>query len=266
MHYGITLSNIGFDAQTLAMLAHEAEAAGWDGAFVWDSIFGTDAWIALTAMALRTERIRLGPFVTPLARRRPWKLAAETATLDRLANGRLILPVGLGAEEDRWAQVEEEPNVRLKAKKLDEGLAVLTGLWSGRPLSFDGDYYHLHDVTLSVTPRQSPRIPIWVSGGWPRPPATQLRRMLRWDGVIFSSTADTQGLKEFLDGQRTTTTPFDLVTEGETPGNDRARAIEIVRPRTEAGFNWWLEAVWGTPESGGGLEGIRTRIRQGPPA
>jgi hypothetical protein len=90
--------------------------------------------------------------------------------------------------------------------------------------------------------------------------------MLRWDGVIFSSTADTQGLKAFLDGQHTTAAPGDLVTEGETPGDDRAKAVEIVRPHAEAGFTWWLEAVWGTPESTGGLEGIRARIGLGPPA
>jgi alkanesulfonate monooxygenase SsuD/methylene tetrahydromethanopterin reductase-like flavin-dependent oxidoreductase (luciferase family) len=83
MKYGFVLPY--GDAHTTADLAYEAEAAGWDGFFVWEAIWGIDAWVALTAAAMRTERIRLGTMLTPLSRMRPWKLVSETAPLDNLS-------------------------------------------------------------------------------------------------------------------------------------------------------------------------------------
>src|SRR5712691_2073414 len=112
MQYGVTLPNMGGggDARTLAELAYEAEAVGWHGVFVWDCVYIAkenpndgatyDPWIALAAIAMRTERVRMGTMVTPLSRRRPWKVTRETVTLDHLSHGRLILPVGLGALDD----------------------------------------------------------------------------------------------------------------------------------------------------------------------
>ena len=97
------------DPALVARLCAEAEEAGWDGVFVWDQVRWrepvveiADPQITLAAIASATERIRLGPMVTPLARRRPAKVARETATLDRLSGGRLTLGVGLGS--DRFAQ------------------------------------------------------------------------------------------------------------------------------------------------------------------
>jgi len=273
MQYGLTLPT-SLDARTLAELAHEAEEIGWDGIFYWDVIFGNDPWVALAAVAMRTERIRMGTMLTPLSRRRPWKLACETVTLDHLSNGRLILPVGLGAPETGFDKVGEETDRKTRAKMLDEGLDVLTGLWSGQPFSYSGEHYHVQDVTFSPTPLQSPRIPIWVVGAWPR--MKSMRRVLRYDGVLpmkmnddgsFAqmTPADIQTMKTFIDERRSQTTPFDIVMEGETPGDDREKAAAIVRPLAEAGVTWWLEAVWASPESQGGLEGMRTRIKQGPP-
>ncbi len=273
MQYGLTLPT-SLDARTLAELAHEAEEIGWDGIFYWDVIFGNDPWVALAAVAMRTERIRMGTMLTPLSRRRPWKLACETVTLDHLSNGRLILPVGLGAPDTGFDKVGEETDRKTRAKMLDEGLDVLTGLWSGQPFSYSGEHYHVQDVTFSPTPLQSPRIPIWVVGAWPR--MKSMRRVLRYDGVLpmkmnddgsFAqmTPADIQTMKTFIDERRSQTTPFDIVMEGETPGDDREKAAAIVRPLAEAGVTWWLEAVWASPESQGGLEGMRTRIKQGPP-
>src|SRR5579863_7819579 len=90
MQYGLTFPSI--EARVLAELAHEAEEAGWDGIFVWDLVWGTDAWVSLAAVAMRTERVRFGTMLTPLSRRRPWKVASEVVTLDHLSNGRVILP------------------------------------------------------------------------------------------------------------------------------------------------------------------------------
>ncbi|HEU0113779.1 MAG TPA: LLM class flavin-dependent oxidoreductase, partial [Thermomicrobiales bacterium] len=103
MQYGFVITTGG--PREAADLAHEAEAAGWDGVFTWDGIAiagepSYDPWVTMAAMAMRTERVRLGAILTPPSRRRPWKLARETMTLDHLSHGRLILPVGLGALDD----------------------------------------------------------------------------------------------------------------------------------------------------------------------
>src|SRR6185312_4386955 len=125
------------DPRAAAELAAEAEAAGWDGVFYWDGIaIGSgdtyDPWVVMAAMAMRTERVRLGAIVTPPPRRRPWKLARETMTLDRLSNGRLVFPVGLGALDDgAFGNVGEPTDNRVRAERLDESLAILEGLWSG---------------------------------------------------------------------------------------------------------------------------------------
>ena len=111
MHFAINTPNFDLysDARLLAELAHEAEEAGWDGFFVWDHIGAgpewpapiADPWVALVAMAMTTRRIKIGPIVTPLPRRRPWKVAREAVTLDHLSQGRLILGVGIGSDQGR---------------------------------------------------------------------------------------------------------------------------------------------------------------------
>ena len=277
MRYGVTLPCL--PARTAAELAGEAEAAGWDGVFVWDTIFGPDAWIALAAIATRTERVRLGTMLTPLSRRRPWTVANQTATLDHLSRGRLILPVGLGAANPEhvhndFIKVGEETDRKTRAEMLDESLDILDGLWSGQPFAYDGRHYHLRDVEAGPRPFQQPRPPIWVVGAWPR--MKSMRRVLRCDGVLPSkmnasgsfaemTPDDIREMKAYVAANRTLATPFDIVMEEETPGDDHARAAEIVRPLAEAGVTWWLEAVWKTPETVGGVDGMRARIRQGPP-
>jgi alkanesulfonate monooxygenase SsuD/methylene tetrahydromethanopterin reductase-like flavin-dependent oxidoreductase (luciferase family) len=277
MHYGVILPNV--DILTLADLARTAEAAGWDGVFIWDTLFGTDAWIALATIATQTTRIRFGTMLTPLSRRRPWKVANEVVTLDHLSNGRVVLPVGLGATgpdhpNSEFHKVGEETDRKIRARMLDESLDILDGLWSGQPFSYDGDYFHIHDVTYSYTPVQTPRVPIWVVGAWPRPQS--MRRVLRCDGVLpvkmnadrsFATLLpdDIRELKAYVEKRRTLTTPFDIVVGDETPGDDPVRAAEIVRPWAEAGATWWLEDVWRTPETEGGVAGMDMRVRQGPP-
>jgi alkanesulfonate monooxygenase SsuD/methylene tetrahydromethanopterin reductase-like flavin-dependent oxidoreductase (luciferase family) len=157
MKYGFIIPND--DIHTAPDLAAEAEAAGWDGVFIPDCIAidtengppgpWYDPWIVLAAMAVRTKRVRLGTMLTPLSRRRPWKLARETVTLDHLSKGRLILPVGLGAAKDDagFYKVGEEMDLKVRAKLLDESLAILTGLWSGQPFTYHGEHYHVQDTT-----------------------------------------------------------------------------------------------------------------------
>ncbi len=231
MRYGFIIP--GGDVRTIAELAYEAEAAGWDGVFIPDCICivnendpnpvmpGFDPWVTLAAMAMRTERVLLGTMLTPVSRRRPWKLAREVATLDQLSNGRMILPVGLGALEDvGFTRVGEAIDRKVRAQLLDEGLAILTGLWSGRPFSFSGEHYQIQEMTFLPPPVQSPRIPIWVAGAWPR--TKSMRRVLHWDGLLPNklnedgtlaeiTPDDIREMKSFIDEQRTATTPFDIL-------------------------------------------------------
>ncbi len=270
MQYGFIFPGEG--ARAAAELAHEAEAAGWDGFFVWDSVWGIDPWVTLAAVAMRTERVRIGTMLTPVSRRRPWKLAGETVTLDRLSGGRLILSVGLGATETGFDKFGEETDRKIRAELLDEGLDILTGLWRGQLFNYSGKHYLVQETTFMPPPPpvQSPRIPIWVVGLWPR--TKSMQRVLRYDGLLPAkmgdggistvTPADIREMKAFIEARRTGTTPFDIVMEGQTPGGDRVRAGETVQPLAEAGVTWWLETMWSPPNE---PEDARARIRQGPP-
>lgn len=279
MHYGFIIP--GGDTQTIPELTVEAEAAGWDGVFIPDCISietksvppgpWYDPWVLLAAMAVRTKRVRIGTMLTPVSRRRPWKLARETMTLDHLSNGRLILPIGLGAAEDDagFYKVGEEMSLSVRAKMLDECIDILTGLWSGQPLSYSGEHYSIQGMTLLPPPVQLPRIPIWVVGVWPR--MKSMRRVLRCDGIMPTkkdesggtmTLVDIQAMKSFIDEHRTLTTPFDIVMEGETPGNDPEQAVSIVHPWSEVGATWWLESMWGEHVK---PDDVQRRIQQGPP-
>jgi len=227
----------------------------------------------LAVIADRTQRIRLGTMVTPLSRRRPWKIARETVTLDHLSNGRLILPVGLGAARDDagFYKVGEAMDSKTRAKLLDESLEIITGLWSGKPVYYEGEHYHIQGMTLLPSPVQSPRIPIWVVGAWPR--IKSMQRTLRYDGLLPNkldangkieeiSPDDIRAMKKYVEEHRSSTTPFDIVWEGRTPGEDLEKSVAIVRRWEEAGINWWMEAMW---ESDVTREDVRRRIEQGPP-
>ena len=134
MKFGIYLPNFGSygEARVLANLAQDAENSGWDGFFIWDHIAGltlpmVDPWVALAAIAVTTHRIRIGTTVTPLPRRRPWKLAREAVSIDHLSGGRLTLGVGIGGGESEWAHLGEQPDLKKRGAMLDEALSVLVG-------------------------------------------------------------------------------------------------------------------------------------------
>ncbi len=159
MRYGIALPITGVDGDVrkLVEVACLAEEAGWDGVFLEDYIiyYGErrvpvfDPWVTLAAMAMRTKRIRLGITVTPLARRRPWKVARESVTLDHLSKGRLILGVGLGDSHDRsFANFGEEIDARRRVRMLDQALEVIAGLWSGRKFRYQGAHYQVKEATF----------------------------------------------------------------------------------------------------------------------
>lgn len=276
MKFGLivqTTGELGYP-RSLVRLAREAESAGWDGFFIWD-VFGGDAaaaepvadpWITMAAIAAVTERIRFGPMVTPLPRRRPWKVAREAATLDQLSGGRLILGVGIGTPPEEFSRFGEEADPKKRAGMLDEGLEVLTGLWSGEPFAHRGEHYKIDDAVLLPRPVQQPRIPIWVGAGWPQKQG--FRRAARWDGVYpfgpnGNMTLDElREMRSYVLAQRATDTPFDIVTGGDVPFDDAGSARAILAEYEEAGVTWWIEGVgsWRGDE-----EAMAAFIRGGPP-
>lgn len=279
MQFAIDLPPFGpfSDPHLVAQLAEVAEEAGWHGFFLWDHlnyrldgspepVAIADPWIMLAAMALRTTSIKLGPMVTPLPRRRPWKLARETVTLDHLCGGRLVLGIGLGSDYDgEYHDFGETTDPRVHGEKLDEGLAILTCLWSGEEVSYQGQHYQLAPVHFLPTPLQRPRIPIWVAGIWPH--KKPFRRAAQFDGVypqMSGRALEPEDLREilaFIQTQRTQTAPFEALAYGRTSGTDKARDAAHVAAFAQAGATWWLEHF--APQHT--VEQVRERIWQGPP-
>jgi alkanesulfonate monooxygenase SsuD/methylene tetrahydromethanopterin reductase-like flavin-dependent oxidoreductase (luciferase family) len=274
MHFGVYLPTFGefADASVLAEFAAEAEAASWDGVFIWDhlamwwdrSVPAVDSWVALSAIAVTTSRVRIGALVTPIPRRRPWKLARETVSVDRLSGGRLVVGVGLGANENEFDAFGEARTLATRAAMLDEGLEVLTRLWTGDPFSFAGDHYAVADAQFYPRPRQTPRIPIWVAGSWPK--RAPFRRASRWDGAICALAEpgpyDTPvgvvaAIRDFVTSERTSGDPFDLVLVTGIPDGTRltssARSSSISRSDSLGG---WKMSVRGAS--------VATRVPPGP--
>lgn len=277
MRYGFIATTGNTDE--ILELAVAAERHGWDGFFYWDGIgmqaqpmVTFDPWVILGAAALKTERIRLGAMLFPLARRRPWKVVRESVTVDHLSNGRLVLPVGLGALEAGFLGVHPEVTDRKeRAERLDETLTILEQAWTGEPVTFCGKHYQIENMAFPPKPVQQPRIPIWVVGAWPR--EKSMRRVLRYDGLLPNKLnadgsfgeiepADVREMAAYVASHRTATTPFDIVMEGRTPGEDPAKAADEVRRWADAGATWWLEAMWTAPNT---PDDVRARVRQGPP-
>lgn len=271
MKYGFVLPY--GDARTTADLAARAERAGWDGFFVWEATWGVDAWVSLAAAAMTTSTIRLGTMLTPPSRMRPWKLASETATLDNLSGGRVILTVGLGATDTGFAQFGEQTDRKVRAELMDEALDIVTGLWRGQPFAYSGKHYSVEECTFSNPPPpvQRPRIPIWVVGLWPR--RKSMDRVLRYDGIIPSSFGadgqarqatpdEVRAMRAFVAERRGVDAPFDIVVEGTTAATG---PFDVVREWADAGATWFNEAMWETMDAPDGLEQVTARIDAGPP-
>ena len=274
MRFGIVLTTA--DPRLAADLAAQAERAGWDGVFTFDAIAigtmdGFDPWIVLAAMAMRTERVRLGAIVFAPARRRPWVVARQLATLDALSGGRMVFPVGLGALDDAgWGTVGEPVDARTRAQRLDETLAIIDGLASGEPFAFEGEHYRFASMTFRPAPVQRPRVPVWVVGAWPN--ERSMRRAARWDGVVVQlanpdapegTAPELARLVEWVRHERAEAGldgPFEIVGGGTTPLDPDA-AWRIVGPEAAAGITWWIEQDWGDTS----VDALRARIAAGPP-
>ncbi|HEX9258743.1 MAG TPA: LLM class flavin-dependent oxidoreductase [Acidimicrobiales bacterium] len=263
MRFGLSIPNMG-EPGALVALAAEAEQAGWDGVFLWDhlhfikgaGVHTQDPWVLLGAIAQCTERVRLGTLVTPVARRRPWKLAKEVLTLDWLSGGRAVLGVGLGEPgKDEFADFGDPGDARLRAELLDEGLDIVAKVWTGEAFIHDGKHYKV-DAELPGRPAQQPRPPIWVAGQWPN--KAPFRRAARWDGVVpidvvTSGPITPDRLAECLAFMGDLPPDYDVV----------ATAMEDVQPAeyADAGATWLVESCWPV---GDWLPDLRARVLAGP--
>jgi alkanesulfonate monooxygenase SsuD/methylene tetrahydromethanopterin reductase-like flavin-dependent oxidoreductase (luciferase family) len=260
MKFGLSIPPFT-DVSTLVAMARDAEAAGWDGVFLWDHlqwdrISGLDIhdpWVLLGAMAAGTERVQLGTMVTPLSRRRPWVVAKHVTTLDHLSGGRAVLGVGLGAPADaEFAAFGDVAGDRERAELLDDGLALLDGLLRGGPVAHEGPAFHV-DAQLRPRPVQDPRPPIWVAGIAPH--RKPLERALRWDGLV---PLGPNGLMrpdevEAYVGGIDRPADWDLVVSG-APGVPADEYAGV-------GTTWLISSTW--PDSGW-VEDFHPRLRQGP--
>jgi hypothetical protein len=292
VNYGIALPNwqVEGDTERLVEYGVAAEEAGWDGVFLSDHLAMEgaggnpafpDPWITLSGIAARTDEITLGSWVTPIPRRQPWQLARDLATLDRLSDGRVMLGTGLGRAFDYTTFGDDWEPRRLGAK-YDEALDVMTGLWTGEPFSYDGEFFTVDDAVLKPPPVQDPHIPVVIGGVWPN--RKPFHRGSDWDGMMPHYRGDGVIPAEGIDGDESD----DLVLP-ERPGDIKAEVREMVEYYTELtedsgelflpidqpqAVDDWLAfcrdvgATWlydRTIDDDGGWELTIERVRRGPP-
>jgi alkanesulfonate monooxygenase SsuD/methylene tetrahydromethanopterin reductase-like flavin-dependent oxidoreductase (luciferase family) len=275
---GVAAPCFADDPMDLVRLAEETEQAGFDGFFIWDHVvFANDGigpsivdpWAVLSVAAARTRRIVLGPMITPVPRRRPWVLARQTATLDRLAQGRTVFGVGIGSPpHGDFGIFGDETDARRRAEMLDEGLAVMAGLWTGEPFEYAGRHYSVDRVRFRPAPVQQPRIPVWAGGVLPA--KAPMRRAARWDGAVpiryadgalaRPSAQDIADVRDLVLDQRGSLDGFDLAVWAEVAA-DPAAVLDELPAYAEAGTTWWIETAKPGPDW---YAGLRRRIDAGP--
>ena len=258
-------------------LAKSAEAAGWDGFFLWDHILAVpgmpvaDSWITMAAVAQATARMRLGMLVTPLARRRPWVVAREAATLDRLSKGRLVVGVGLG--DDGWREFSsfrgEVVDPAQRAPIRDDSLDLLRMFWSGDEVRWEGKHFAVESTSFLPQPAQDP-LPVWVACRWPhqRPLARAARHQGcfplfdqgGWDIPVFPDPADVSIVRSELIAQGAST-DIDIVCRGVSTLIEPRERSEGFASLEAVGMTWWLESFGpGEPP----VDIVEEVVRRGP--
>jgi alkanesulfonate monooxygenase SsuD/methylene tetrahydromethanopterin reductase-like flavin-dependent oxidoreductase (luciferase family) len=270
MRYGIEVIPFGeyADPWPVLELAQAADAAGWEAISIWDHMlipFGAgDVWAMLAGVAGVTQRLKLVSAVAALPRYRPQNLARFLVGLDRLSRGRVVLGAGAGALDEEFTRFGLPGQARARAEMLDEALEVMTGLWTGQPVTFAGRHFSADGASLVPGPVQQPRIPIWI-GGESRP---ALRRAARWDGWIMGCIDEQSQVTvppervardvDYIRQHRETDAPFDVAVDGVTqPGENR-----LPREYAEAGATWWFESIFGLR---GSHAEMLERVKAGPP-
>lgn len=252
------------DPRVVARLAAEAEEAGWDGCFVWDQLCWqerhaiADPWITMAAIATATERLRFGPMVSVLPRRRPAKVARETATLDQLSDGRLVLGVGIGGDgfSGELSKTGEQRDDRRRGRMLDESLSILAAAWTGEPVRHRGEHYVVDGVDFLPRPSRRTGVPVWAGGfaGNPKP----VRRAARLDGFFPANLEHPDQLAGIVG-------TLAELRGGDMDGYDVAVGLPRgVDPASyaRAGATWWLPEI----EPGTKLDVVRGVLHDGPVA
>ncbi len=256
------------DATDVAEMATIAEQTGWDGLFVWEGLYGVDAWVSLAAAATRTSRLRLGTLLTPPSRRKPWELASQVATLDRLSAGRVTLSVGLGALDSGFAEFGEECDRRVRAELMDECLEIMAKLWTAEPISYAGKHYTIAPSTFPAIKHvvQHPHPPVWCVGALGSDKS--MARAMRWSGllpqVVDGGGARQATLEELTEAMprilaHTGDRPYDIVVEGNWQEHSPAAWFE-------AGATWWIESLWDAMHGPDPVAASLDRLRDGPPS
>ncbi len=290
MKYGLYCPTFGeySDPKYLVELAQLAEKSGWDGFFIWDHILLTgrglpvaDAVTTLSAIAAKTEKIKLGPMITPIPRRRPWKLAKELITIDHLSSGRITLGAGIGDPDWEYSLFGENPSLRTRAKKLDEGLEIISQMCSGE-IEYHGTQYDVQKAEIGPSSLQQPRIPIWIGGTYGNKPP--FRRAAKWDGVfpikmdidellqpvesvrnwtsMWLKPSQLSEITELIVKYRGSLVGFDVANSGSILNISEKEAKEKIKMFENVGASWWLEWILDAPSL---VDDYKELIMKGPP-
>jgi alkanesulfonate monooxygenase SsuD/methylene tetrahydromethanopterin reductase-like flavin-dependent oxidoreductase (luciferase family) len=273
MKYGLFLANIDSHAtgDTIVQLGVAADESGWDGVFLADHLHYNnvyrfiDPWIMLAGIAARTKHIKLSTWVTAVPRRQPWQLARDLASLDQLSGGRVILGAGIGAPPEDFTSYGQEYELKRLARRFDESLDILAGLWSENSFSYEGQIYSIDDVNLHPKPLQKPRIPVLIAGRWPA--KKPIKRGARWDGImpVPNDWPRPFSLEEIRDCVET----YKLSLESDELGEvvimhtkESAPLDDFIPFCQEIGVTWILFGLWPQEAS---VQQHMERIKQGPP-
>ncbi len=267
-----------------ADLARLGEERGWDGVFTWEAVYGAHAWVTLGAAAMVTERITLGTLLTPASRHRPWDLASQVGSVDRLSGGRAVMSVGLGAVHEGWTAFEPDEGRAARARKLDEGLSIWAGLLEGRAgFGYEGEFYSASPTDFMLPPLtpSRPHPPVWVVGA-PTPGGGRqrsLERAARWQGLIPAIHGSEEGapktveafaavveaVRELRAAAGLPWAGYDVVIEADSWGSFTALVPAEPEAWRHAGATWWVESWWDVDRGPAGLAEVRRRVEAGPP-
>ncbi|GAA3565688.1 hypothetical protein GCM10022222_56840 [Amycolatopsis ultiminotia] len=247
--YGLYLPPFGpfGDPAVLVDLAVRAEAAGWDGVFLWDHVVPAqppiaDPWTTLGAIAQATSRLRLGPMVTPPARRRPWVLARQAATVARLSRGRLVVGAGIGSDETGdFGRFGDPVDAPVRSARTDEALAVVRAMWAGQQLRHQGDHYR---VNLDAAEPEPYPIPLWTACGSSHPRVVE--RAAASDGIFplpGPQPPAPEALARIVARVRPSGRPYDVAVSGNaSPAWDEPARVDLTA-LAQAGMTWWMESL-----------------------